>query len=302
MKLKTNKLIIKKGFLEGKCFCLLIILLITLMSFTTGLQAAVEKEVKEEILNEFKEIYICPNNGLSLKESEENFELCPDGIKLLKLVNLMAESGWDKDEILSYNNLFRQGQAIYTKIKIDSSLINDDDVIIGDPNAAITMIEFTDYQCPFCARYYTETFNEIKKQFIDTGKIRYIVRDYPLSFHPMAAKASEATQCCAEQNKEKFLEIRTKIFEKQTELSVDSLKQIAKDIGLNTEKFNKCMDTEKYKDEVKKDMEDGSKVGVSGTPTFLIGKTTSEKEFKGFKISGAYPFEQFKSLIEKSSK
>ncbi len=272
------------------------------ISLNTVLQSAPGKEEKEAILNEFKEMYICPNNGLSIKESEESFVVCPDGIKLLKLVNLMAESGWDKDEILSYTSLFRQGQSTYTKINIDSTLINDDDLVLGNATATVTMVEFADYQCPFCSRYYTQTFNEIKKQFIDTGKLRYIVRDYPLPFHPMAGKASEATHCAGEQKKEKFWEIRTKIFENQKELSVEYLKQLAKEMGLNTEKFNQCIDTEKYKDEVKKDMDDGSKAGVSGTPSFIIGKTTTEKEFKGFKMSGAYPFEQFKSLIEKSLK
>ncbi|MEK7137584.1 MAG: DsbA family protein [Patescibacteria group bacterium] len=168
----------------------------------------------------------------------------------------------------------------------------DDDFVLGDEDAAVTMIEFTDYQCPFCSRHFTQTFGQIKSEYIDTGKVKYIVRDFPLSIHPNAPKASEATECADDQGK--FWGMHDAIFTKQALWSSapnapELFKQYAAELNLNTGTFNDCLDSGKHAAEVQKDFADGSAGGVTGTPAFFIN---------GKKLSGAVPFANFKAAID----
>ncbi len=176
----------------------------------------------------------------------------------------------------------------------------DDDPALGSKDAKVTVIEFSDFQCPFCRRYFTQTFEQVKKNYIDSGKIRYVYRDYPLPFHPAALPYAEAANCANEQGK--FWDFHDKIFEEQNKqgvgtvdyLGADAVKKIASDLGLDTAKFNTCFDSEKYKDEVQKDLAAGSTAGVSGTPTFFIGN-----DKKGYKaLVGAQPYAAFQTAID----
>ncbi len=173
----------------------------------------------------------------------------------------------------------------------------DDDPILGEEDAPVTLIEFTDYQCPFCGRHFTDTYGQIKKEYIDTGKVKYIVRDYPLSFHPHAQKTAEATECADDQDK--FWEMHDKIFETQATWSnaadvVPTLKQYAADLKLNTKTFNDCLDGGTHAGEVQKDMADGSAAGISGTPGFWVLGPDGQSQ----SISGAVPFANFKQAID----
>ncbi len=174
----------------------------------------------------------------------------------------------------------------------------DDDAALGNPDAPVTIIEFSDFQCPFCRRFWKETLPQIKQTYIDTGKARLIYRDFPLSFHPGAIPSAEGTQCAREQDK--FWEMHDAIFEEQEkqgsgtiQFTADDVKKWAAKIGLNTPKFNKCLDSRKYKQEVEKDIADGWAAGVTGTPaTFINGKL----------IVGAQPFSAFKVIIDEELK
>ena len=164
----------------------------------------------------------------------------------------------------------------------------DDDPSLGKANAPVTIVEFSDFQCPYCSKFRDQTFDQIKQQYIDTGKVRFVYRDFPLrSIHPMAQKAAEASECADEQGK--FWEMHDKLFAGQASFSVDSFKQWAKDLSLDTTQFNNCLDSGKYKSETDKDLADAQKVGGQGTPYFLVGNT---------QLSGAYPFDSFKQAID----
>lgn len=163
----------------------------------------------------------------------------------------------------------------------------DDDPVLGDKNAKVTIIEFSDYECPFCARFATQTLPQIKDQYVKTGKVKIVFRDFPLSFHANAQKAAEAAECADDQGK--YWEYHDKLFANTQSLDVTSLKQYAKDLGLDATKFNSCLDTGKYTAEVKKDFSDGQAVGISGTPSFVIN---------GKLVVGALPFEMFKQEID----
>lgn len=171
----------------------------------------------------------------------------------------------------------------------------DDDAVMGSDAATVTVIEFTDYECPFCGRHYTDTLAQIKENYVDTGKVKYVVRDYPLSFHPSAQKAAEASECAGEQNK--FWEMHDKLFETQGAWganAVTSFKSYAAELGLNASTFDACLDNGDMAAEVNADLADGSAAGISGTPGFWIVSDDGQSQ----NISGAYPYATFQAAFD----
>lgn len=175
--------------------------------------------------------------------------------------------------------------------------LSADDHVLGDKNAKVTLVEYTDYQCPFCGRHFTQTYGEIKKNYVDTGKVKMVVRDYPLSFHPHAQKAAEASECAADQGK--FWEMHDKLFatvDTWTNLgdAAPTFKQYAADLKLDAAKFATCLDGGEKAAEVTDDMTSGSAAGVNGTPGFWVLK----EDGTGTQISGAVPYAQFQAAID----
>ncbi|MEW6295154.1 MAG: DsbA family protein [Candidatus Diapherotrites archaeon] len=167
------------------------------------------------------------------------------------------------------------------------TLKNSNPPTTGQANAKVTIIEFSDFQCPYCARFVTDTYPQIKQQYIDTGKAKLIFMQFPLSFHQYAQKAAEAAYCAFEQGK--FWEYHDKLFANQSNLDVTSLKKYATDLKLDTAKFNSCLDTSKYASQVQSDLTEGTSLGVNGTPAFFVN---------GKLISGAQPFSVFQQAID----
>ena len=171
----------------------------------------------------------------------------------------------------------------------------DDDAVLGDPDAPVTIIEFSDYQCAYCGRHYTQTLPLIKSEYIDTGKVKLVFRDFPLaSLHPMAIPSAEAAECVRDVagNDEAYFEYHDIIFENQNLLSTDNLKSWAKDLGYN---IDSCLDSGKFRNEVQKDSVDAQSAGFGGTPGFLIMKSGAKE---GTPLKGAYPFSAFQQIIE----
>ena len=181
----------------------------------------------------------------------------------------------------------RAAQEVPSAPSIDMDALIGDDAIKGDVNAPVTIIEWSDFECPFCTRFYTQTLGQIEKEYISTGKVKFIYKDFPLNFHANAQKAAEAAECAGEQ--EKYWEMHDKLFEEGVSGGVESFKQFASDIGLNTAEFNDCLDSGEMASEVQKDFSEGSSLGISGTPGFIIN---------GKPVSGAQPFEVFKQIID----
>ena len=154
----------------------------------------------------------------------------------------------------------------------------------GPESAKVTIVEFSDFECPFCSRA-TETVKQVVASY--GNKVRLVFRHYPLPFHKSAQKAAEAGACAADQDA--FWKLHDAMFANQDNLSVDGLKKMAADAGLDGAKFDTCLDSGAKAELVKKDMEDGKKAGVSGTPAFFIN---------GHKLSGAQPPEAFKDIID----
>ena len=154
----------------------------------------------------------------------------------------------------------------------------------GPANAPVTIVEFSDFQCPFCSRI-NPTLDQVRAKYGD--KVRIVFRQFPLGMHPQAQKAAEASLCANEQGK--FWELHDHMFQNQQQLAVESLKAKAKELGLNADSFNSCLDSGKFASQVAKDMEEGSAAGVSGTPALFIN---------GRFINGAVPFEQISEVID----
>ena len=165
--------------------------------------------------------------------------------------------------------------------------IKPTDVILGDEKAPVTIVEYSDYQCPFCERFFTESELLLRKEYIETGKVKMIYRDFPLPGHPYAMPAALAANCAKDQGK--FWAYHDVLFKKQNELANLDYVQVAKDLGLNTADFKSCLDSKKYQSQIQKDFEEGSNIGVNGTPTFFIN---------GKQLVGAQPYSSFKTAID----
>ena len=172
--------------------------------------------------------------------------------------------------------------------------------MIGNKDAPLTMVEFTDFQCPFCKQFYSSTFAELKKNYIDTGKMRFYSRDLPLDFHPDAMRAAEAGRCAADQGQ--FWKMRDLMAANPDKLDLESLVADAGSLKLDVKNFRTCVESEKDKNGVQTDVLEAAKIGADGTPAFVVGKSTSDG-VDGELIIGAMPYETFeKSLKEAEAK
>jgi len=163
--------------------------------------------------------------------------------------------------------------------------------MLGNKNAPLTMVEFTDYQCPFCQQFHTQTFGELKKNYIDTGKVRFYARDLPLdSMHPNAMRAAEAGRCANDQGQ--FWKLRDVMGNHPDKLDLESLLADAEFLKLDVTAFRVCVVQEKYKNEIQTDLMDAMRIGADGTPAFVLGKSTAEG-VEGDLLVGAQPYNMF---------
>jgi protein-disulfide isomerase len=162
----------------------------------------------------------------------------------------------------------------------------DDDPGVGPVDAPVLIVEFTDYQCSYCASFARETLHQILSAY--GNRVRFVVRDFPLlSMHPQAQEAAEATQCANDQGG--FWEYHDLLFQNQQALDVGSLEDYARQLDLDVAAFASCLDSDRYLAEVQHDLTDGQSYGVKGTPTFFIN---------GRILRGAQPFSAFQAVID----
>ncbi len=160
----------------------------------------------------------------------------------------------------------------------------------GDKKAKVTIIEFSEFQCPYCGRFVTQTMPQIMEEYVDKGKVKLAFKHLPLGFHDKAQKAAEATECAGKiGGDDMFWGMHDKLFEDQQAIGVDNLKKYAGELGLDQGEFDSCLDNGDTADKVSAHKAEAAKVGASGTPTFFIN---------GNKLVGAQPFEAFKAAID----
>lgn len=173
--------------------------------------------------------------------------------------------------------------------------LEDDGPILGNPKAKVTVVEFGDFQCPFCGRFFNTTERQIIEKYVKTGKVRFVYRDFAF-LGQESEWSAEAAKCAKEQGK--FWQYHDYLFahqkgENQGAFSKENLKRFGKELGLNSSQFNSCLDSDKSLLEVRKDTEDGRNAGVGGTPTNFVN---------GRIVTGAVPFVQFEQIIEEELK
>lgn len=174
----------------------------------------------------------------------------------------------------------------------------DDDAILGNKKTAkVAIIEFSDYECPYCQQHWQNTHSEIVEKYIDTGEVIFVYRDLPLSFHPSALPAARAANCAREQGgDDMYYAYHDEIF-KVGLTSESQLSGFADNLGLNASKFSSCVDSDKYDDEINADANDAALAGIGGTPGFVVGVLDSDGNVDGVRIGGAYPFSSFEQII-----
>lgn len=210
-------------------------------------------------------------------------------------------------------------QAGIGNAPVSAPVEDGDDPSLGDPQAPVTMVEFSDFQCPFCGRFFSESEQKIIDKYVKTGKVRFVYRDFAF-LGPESEYAAVAAECANAQGK--FWDFHNYLFnhqsgENQGAFAKDKLKGFAKALGLNTSQFSSCLDADKSIGEARKDGEDGRAIGFDGTPSFVIGKTPLKisvdpvavrERFQrrenmlqfdgGILVVGALPFEQFDAAIQ----
>jgi protein-disulfide isomerase len=166
---------------------------------------------------------------------------------------------------------------------------------IGRDDAPVTMVEFTDYQCPFCRKFERDSFAQLKKNYIDTGKVRFVSRDLPMEFHPNAAPTAEAVRCAGEQHK--FWEMHDVIMQDTAnDLGADSILKYGDKVNLDMNAFRACLADKRFDAAIKQDTSDAGALGISGTPSFVIAKTAPD-QLNGVRIEGAVPYSVYDSAI-----
>jgi protein-disulfide isomerase len=168
---------------------------------------------------------------------------------------------------------------------------------LGSADAPVTVVEFTDYQCPYCLKFVNDTFPKLKTEFVDAGKVRWVIRDMPLGFHKNARKAAQAAHCAGEQGK--FWEMRSVLFANAKKLEEENLPKYAQTVGLDSAAFGSCLASDRHLARIDQSARDAGTVRITGTPTFVVGKAASDW-VEGSRVVGARDYETFEAQILKA--
>jgi len=166
---------------------------------------------------------------------------------------------------------------------------------LGGADAPVVVVEFTDYQCPFCRRFHDATWPDLKKKYVDTGKVRFLVRDLPLNFHEQALPAAIAARCAARQGK--FWPVYESLSAKQDSLSEAVITKAITDAGVDVATLTTCRKDASIKEGIDLDIAEAERIGVTGTPGFLIAQKKNGK-LEGTLLLGAQPIAVFSSRID----
>lgn len=209
------------------------------------------------------------------------------GVSVLLAANIIVNN-FGSDTVKNLGAVAGADSNVVTNVKVTER--------VGEPKkggGSVTMYEFSDFQCPFCQNFWNTSYKQIKSKYIDTGKITFIYRHSPLPFHQNAQKSAEASECANAQGK--FWEYHDLLFANSKSdgagLEITDLKKYAKDLGLNTSKFDSCLDGGEMSKVVEEDSNLSKSIGVSGTPTFFIN---------GKQVVGALPYAEFEKTIEEA--
>ncbi|WP_444919043.1 DsbA family protein [Microbulbifer sp. JMSA003] len=219
-----------------------------------------------------------------------------------------VDDQWYKDEILSQikelKSEVRSLRREVVNLKLPSgekkSQVPLSVSVSGAPSindhSNIAIVEFSDFQCPYCARHDRKVFPELKEKYLDSGILRYVARDFPLGFHAQARPAAMAAHCAGDQGK--YWEMRHYLFSNRS-FSREIFIQGAIQLELDSKEFSQCIDEDKHLGRVEDDFAYGQRIGVNGTPRFFIGRINDDKLVDIVPLSGAQPLSAFERVINK---
>lgn len=167
----------------------------------------------------------------------------------------------------------------------------------GNKNAKVAVVEFTDFECPYCGRHHRQTFSRLDSDYISTDKIQYIAKDFPLSFHTNGVSSAVAARCAGEQGK--YWDMHHALFENQRKLSDSLYKTQADLLGLDASAFAQCLQDPEQKKRVNQDIDNGERYGVRGTPAFLIGTIEQGVMTNLQFVSGAQSYDRFAHILDR---
>jgi len=279
---------LSKKFWKYSCYLLLILLVLSIYFNPLNKENNLSEQEISKITGDFLTNYILgPTTNLKIGDIEEK--------ELFYTVQIevdgkSTETYVTKDGQYLFPAAFNIFMVEQTSKFTDYKDVNirENRPGLGNEDAVVTIVEFSDYQCAYCAKFTLESFNQLKEDYIDTGKVYFIHKHFPLErIHEKAFKAAEASYCAKEQDK--FWEMHEKLFKNMEELSIEDLKIYANELGLNQAEFDNCLDSSLMAKKVRADIEDGQTLDITGTPVFYIN---------GREVIGAQPYELFAQIIE----
>jgi protein-disulfide isomerase len=225
---------------------------------------------------------------------------------LLAAAPVARADGITNEQAQDILNELKQIRQVLEKMQSGNQAAPQDDKVsykmpsggfsMGDAKAPLVIVEYTDFQCPFCQQFHNQAFAQIKANYIDTGKVRFISRDFPLDFHENARRAATAGRCAAEQGK--YWEMRHVMIVNADQLKPEQLANYAGQVKMDVPKFKACLDNpDKFKAQIDKEIAEGGVAGVTGTPTFVIGRIENDK-IEGVRFVGAQPYANFDAKIQ----
>lgn len=170
-----------------------------------------------------------------------------------------------------------------------------DDPVLGDAEAPLVLVEFADYQCPYCARHHQQTLPRLRQQFVDTGKLQYVYKDYPLEFHPEAKAAALAANCAGDQKQ--YWPMHDALYANYRNLGAALYERLAGELNLDLTAFNACLKDVEQQQEIRIDRTYGEGLGVQGTPHFFLGRMKDGRVVDARPISGAQPYQVFSAAL-----
>jgi len=176
-------------------------------------------------------------------------------------------------------------------------MLREDDRIRGDQQAPVTLLEYSDFTCGFCEKFFEETWPLLNSEYIQKGKLRLVYRDFPRAVSGPSIDTAMAARCAGEQGQ--YWSMHDQLFSSTRKFSQDQLQQQAEDLRLNVRQFNECFQAERYMESIYQDRMEGGRLGVRGTPHFILFLTHNPDEGPFLVIPGAFPFDVFQEQIEK---
>lgn len=221
------------------------------------------------------------------------------GLPVLCLA-LTAAFWWQtRSELSAMRSTQQELLEVLDAVRGASTIDVSGDPSLGAEDAVVTLIEFSDYECPFCIRHFTQTMAEIDEKFIKTGRIQYVFKDFPIAqLHPEAILAHQATRCAAEQGR--FWEMHTKMFSPAGTHTPEQLETHARAAGVSLQPYLECLASNRTLDAVRASVDTAVQLGANGTPSFFVGvrdlETNRVRILQG--LSGAQPFSEFEKVIQ----